>query len=107
LSYSTVIRKKRDITSLLGQMCPPAATSASFGELGPVVPSSAGQIVGTCGLPSTAVSGARLVVVHSASSLYRGCGAVYGEGARHWQWGRWLRGEGAFRHFGGLAGEGA
>jgi hypothetical protein len=45
-------------------------------------------------------------MVDSTSGLNRGHGVVHGEGARHWWWSRWLRGEGAFRHFGSLVGEG-
>jgi hypothetical protein len=104
-SYSTVSGKKRDITSL-GQMCPPAATSVLFGELGPVVPSGAWWVVGACGLPSTMVGRACLVIVNSTACLNRGRGLVCGEGAWHgWQsW--WLRDEGSFCCFGGLVGKG-
>jgi hypothetical protein len=70
-SYRTVSRKKNDITSLLGQMCPPAASSTSFGELGPVVPSSAWRVVGSCELPVAAVSRAYLVIVDHAAGLDR------------------------------------
>jgi hypothetical protein len=58
------------------------------------------------GLPGTSVSRACLVVVNSTSCLNRGCGVACGEGAGHWWWGQWLRGEGAFRCFGGLASKG-
>jgi hypothetical protein len=45
-SYCTVSGKKRDITSLLGQMCPPAASlAASFREVG-VVDGAVGPEVG-------------------------------------------------------------
>jgi hypothetical protein len=87
-------------------MCPPAALSASFRELGPVVPSGAWWVIGMSDLPGAAVGGAHLVVVDSTPWLNRGCGAVCREGARHGgqSWG--LQGEGSFRHFGSLAGEG-
>jgi hypothetical protein len=92
-------------------MCPPAATSASFRKLGPIVPSHAGQVIGACELPAAAIGGAVLVVVSGASSLDRGCGLRLGEGTgqRHWQWWRhgWLRGEGVFSGFCGLAGQSA
>jgi hypothetical protein len=106
-SYYTVIREKRDITSLLGQMCPPAATSASFGELGPIVPSGVWWVVRTCSLPGVAVSRAHLVIVDSTPCLNRGRGVVCGEGTRHWWQSWWLWGEGAFCRFSSLAGEGA
>jgi hypothetical protein len=88
-------------------MCPPAASSASFGKLGPIVPSGAWRVIGACGLPGAVVGRAHLVVVNSASSLNRGCGAVYREGTRQWQWRGWLWGEGALHSFSGLAGKGA
>jgi hypothetical protein len=87
-------------------MCPPAASSASFGKLGPIVPLGAWQVVGAFGHPGAAVGRARLIVIDGASSLDRGCRAVYGEGARQWQWSWWLRGEGALCGFGCLAGKG-
>jgi hypothetical protein len=109
ISYSK--QKKRDITSLLGQMCPPAATSASFGKLGPIVPSCAWWVVGTCELPVATIGRARLVMVDGASSLDGGHGLWFRESTRQWQrqW-RWcgrLRGEGAFSSFRHLAGKGA
>jgi hypothetical protein len=106
-SYCTVGRKKRDITSLLGQMCPPAASSMSFGKLRPIVPPHAGRVVGACKLPVTAVGRAHLVVVDCAAGLDRGDGAQIGEGTgqQQWRWGRWLRGEGAFGSLGGAAGQ--
>jgi hypothetical protein len=106
-SYCIVSRKKCDITSLLGQMCPPAAMLMVLGELGPIVLSGTWWVICALGLPGMAVSRACLVVVDSAACLYRGCGVVHGEGTRHWWQGRWLWGEGVFCHFGGLAGEGA
>jgi hypothetical protein len=107
ISYSKGNRKKCDITSLLGQMCPPAATSASFGKLRPIVSSHAWRVVGTCELPVAVIGRAYLVMVDSASGLDRGCGLRVreGTGQRQWQW--WwrgqLRGEGAFSSFGSLA----
>ena len=67
-------QKKRDITSLLGQMCPPAAMSASFGKLRPIVSSRAGRVVGVCELPVAAVSRAYLVVIDSTAGLDGGLG---------------------------------
>jgi hypothetical protein len=92
-------------------MCPPAATSASFRELRPIVPSSVWWVVSSCELPTAVVSGTRLVVVDGASCLNGGCGLWFGEGTRQrqWQWQRWwrgwLRGEGAFSSLSGLAGQ--
>jgi hypothetical protein len=90
-------------------MCPPAASSSSFGELGPVVPSSAWRVVGACEFPPAAVGRPGLVVVDGTASLDRRRGAWFGEGARqgHGQW--WRRGrlwcEGLFGGFSGLAGQ--
>jgi hypothetical protein len=106
-SYCTVIRKKCDITSLLGQMCPPAAMSASFGELGPIVPLSAWQVVCMCDLPGTAVGRACLVMVNSTPCLNRGCGAACGEGSRHQWQGWWLWSKGAFCSLHGFVCQGA
>jgi hypothetical protein len=90
-------------------MCPPAASSSSFGELGPVVPSSARRVIGTCEFPTAAVGGPVLVVINSAAGLDRGRGVRFGEGARQWhgerRWCRRLQGEGALGGFGGLAGQ--
>jgi hypothetical protein len=92
-------------------MCPPAATSASFGKLGPVVPSHARQVVGVCELPIAAIGGACLVMVDGASGLDRGHGLRFGERARQQQqqrwWRGWLRGEGAFGSFRRLVGQSA
>jgi hypothetical protein len=100
-------QKKRDITSLLGQMCPPAASSASFRKLGPIVPLGAGQVIGACSFPGVVVGRARLIVVDGTSSLDRGSGAAVGEGPGQGWW-RWrLQGEGALRGFHHLAGKGA
>jgi hypothetical protein len=82
VSYGTVKEKKRDITSLLGQMCPPAALSTSFGKLGPVVPLRAWWVIGPGELPVVTVVGACLVIVDGASCLNRGRGSGFGEGAR-------------------------
>jgi hypothetical protein len=79
-------------------------SAASFGELGPIVPSGAQWVVGTCGFPSALVGGAHLVIVNSTPCLNRGRGALCGEGARHWWRSGWLQGEGAFCRFGGLVG---
>jgi hypothetical protein len=107
ISYSK--QKIRDITSLLGQMCPPAATSASFRELGPIVPSSTRWVIGSCELPTAAVGRTHLVVIDRATNLDGG--QWFGEGAGHRQqqrwWCRWLRGEGTFSGFCRLAGKGA
>jgi hypothetical protein len=100
-------QKKHDITSLLGQMCPPAASSALFRKLGPIVPLSAWWVIGVCGLPGMAVGGAHLVIVDSAPSLDRGRGAVHGESTWQWWWGWQLRGEGVLRSFSSLVGKGA
>jgi hypothetical protein len=99
-------KKKHDIISLLGQMCPPAASSATFGKLGPIVPLSAWQVVGMCNLPGTMVGGTHLVVVDSAAGLDWGCGAVHGESSWHWRWHRQLWGKGALCSFSSLVGKG-
>jgi hypothetical protein len=102
------MRKKRDITSLLGQMCPPAASSVSFGKLGPIVPSSVWRVIGTCELPVVTIGRAHLVMVNSASGLDRGRRALCGrEGTGQRQWRGRLRGKGAFRSFSGLTCKGA
>jgi hypothetical protein len=88
-------------------MCPPAASSTSFGKLGPIVPSGAWWVVCACSLPGAAIGRAGLVVVNGASSLNRGCGAVLQEGTGQWQWRGRFRGEGAFCGLSGLAGQGA
>jgi hypothetical protein len=87
-------------------MCPPAASSTSFGELGPIVPTGARWVIGTCELPVTAVGGAHLIMVDCASSLNggRGVGLQEGTGQRRWH-GR-FRGESAFCSFSSLAGQG-
>jgi hypothetical protein len=104
-------RKKRDITSLLGQMCPPAASSTSCGKLGPIVPSSAWRVVSSCKLPVAAVGRPRLVVIDHATSLDGGYGLWLREGPGQWQRQQWwhgqFRGEGVFSSFRRLAGEGA
>jgi hypothetical protein len=109
ISYSK--RKKCDITSLLGQMCPPAATSASFRELGPIVPTSARRVVSSCELPTAAVSRTLLVVIDRAASLDGGWRLRFGKSPGQWQWQRQghgrLQGEGAFGGFRRLAGKGA
>jgi hypothetical protein len=90
-------------------MCPPAATSASFRKLGPIVPSSARQVVRSCELPVAAVGRSHLVMVDSAPGLDRGHGRRFREGTGHQQW-RWrwqLQGEGTFSGFGCLAGQSA
>jgi hypothetical protein len=90
-------------------MCPPAATSVSFGKLGPIVPSRAWRVVSACKLPVAAIGRAHLVVVDGASSLDRGCRSWFREGtgqrARWWR-GR-FRGKGVFSSFRRLAGKGA
>jgi hypothetical protein len=109
ISYSKR-KKRRNITSLLGQMCPPAASSVSFGKLGPVVPSSVWRVVSSRQLPVAAVSRTRLVVIDSASRLDRGHGVGFREGARQWRQRRWrgrLQGKCAFSSFRCLAGKGA
>jgi hypothetical protein len=88
-------------------MCPPAASSASFGKLGPIVPLGAQWVIGMCDLPGAVVGGAHLVVVDSAPSLDRRRGAVHGKGTWQWQGCGWLRGEGALCSFSCLAGKGA
>jgi hypothetical protein len=104
-----IVRKKRDITSLLGQMCPPAASLTSFRKLGPIVPSCAGWVIGTCKLPMAAIGGACLVMVNGASSLDRGCRRWLRKGTGQWHWQQQWRGrlwgEGAFGGFGSLAGQ--
>jgi hypothetical protein len=109
ISYSK--QKKRDITSLLGQMCPPAATSASFGKLRPIVSSRAWRVVGTCELPVVVVGRAYLVIVNSAAGLDWGQGLWFreGTGQRQWQWRwhGWFRGKGAFGSLSSLAGQSA
>jgi hypothetical protein len=111
-SYCTVNEKKHDITSLLGQMCPPAASSSSFGKLGPIVPSSVRWVVSPRELPVVAVSRTHLVIIDRAASLYWGCGSRCGECTGQWQRQRqWcehgqLRGEGVFGGFCHLAGKG-
>jgi hypothetical protein len=111
LRHCIVSEKKHDITSLLGQMCPPAATSVSFRKLGPIVPSHAWQVVGACELPVAVVSRAYLVVVNSAAGLDQGHRLWLWEGTgqqqRQWRWRRWLRGEGAFSSFSSLVGQSA
>jgi hypothetical protein len=88
-------------------MCPPAASSASFRKLGPIVPSGAWWVIDAFSCPGMSVGGARLVVVDSASGLNRGHRAVHGEGAGQW-WGHWwLQGEGALCLLGSLTGKGA
>jgi hypothetical protein len=96
-------KKKHDITSLLGQMCPPAATSMAFRELGPIVPLGMGWVIYLCSLPGVAVLQAGLVMVHTTTGLDRGCGAVV-KGTRHGQWRGQSRGEGAFCGFSGFTG---
>jgi hypothetical protein len=90
-------------------MCPPAATSALFGELGPIVPSSLRRVVSSCELPTAAIGGTHLVVVDHATSLDGR--RRFGEGTRQlrrqWWWCWRLWGEGAFGGFRRLAGEGA
>jgi hypothetical protein len=90
-------------------MCPPAATSTSFRELGPIVPSSARQVIGSCELPTAAVGRTRLVMIDRATGLDGG--RQFGEGTGHQQrqqwWCRRFRGEGAFSGFRHLAGKGA
>jgi hypothetical protein len=92
-------------------MCPPAATSASFGKLGPIVPSCAWRVVGACELPVAVVGRAYLVVVNSAAGLDWGRGLQFREGTGQrqwqWQWCGWLRGEGTFSRFSSLAGQSA
>jgi hypothetical protein len=88
-------------------MCPPATSSVSFRKLGPIVPISAWWVVGAGGFPGAVIGRTGLVVVDSTTHLYRGCGVVCWEGAWHGRQGWWLRGEGAFHRFGGLAGKGA
>jgi hypothetical protein len=88
-------------------MCPPAASSVSLRELGPIVPTGVWWVVGAGGLPGTAIGRPGLVVVNSTTCLNGGCGVVSWEGAQHRWRGQWLGGEGAFCCFGGLAGEGA
>jgi hypothetical protein len=101
--------KKRDITSLLGQMCPPAASSALFGKLGPIVPSGAWRVVSSCELPAAAIGGARLVMVDGAPCLDGGCGLQFREGTRQrhrqrrWRGQPW--GKGVFSGFGRLMGQ--
>jgi hypothetical protein len=81
--------------------------SASFRELGPIVPLGAWRVVGSCELPVAAVGRADLVVVDCTAGLNRGGRVRFGEGTGQWQW--WwrgqLRGEGAFGGFGSTAGQ--
>jgi hypothetical protein len=92
-------------------MCPPAATSALFGKLRPIVSSHVGRVVGTCELPIVVVSRANLVVVNSTACLDWGRGLQFRKGTgqlrRQWRWRRRLRGEGVFSGFGSLAGQSA
>jgi hypothetical protein len=91
-------------------MCPPAASSALFGKLGPIVPSSAWWVVSSCELPVAAVGRTCLVIIDCATSLDRGRGLRFRESTGQWQWQwRWrgqLRGEGVFGSFHCLAGKG-
>jgi hypothetical protein len=100
-------KRKCDITSLLGQMCPPAALSTLFGKLGPIVPSGVWRVISACGLPGTVVGRTGLVVVNCASSLYRGCGTALREGTRQRRWCGRPQGEGTFGSFSSLAGQSA
>jgi hypothetical protein len=92
-------------------MCPPAASSASFGKLGPVVPSSTWRVVSLCELPIAVVGRTRLVVVNCTARLDRGRGLQFRESTGQWQrqrrWRGRLWGEGAFGSFCRLAGKGA
>jgi hypothetical protein len=92
-------------------MCPPAASSTSFGKLGPIVPSHPRHVVGACELPVAAIGRAYLVMVDSAAGLDWGRRSRFGESAGQWQrqrrWRGRLRGEGAFSSFRCLAGKGA
>jgi hypothetical protein len=92
-------------------MCPPAASSASFGKLGPIVPSSAWQVVSLCELPVASVGRTCLVVIDRATSLDRGCRLWIGESPRQWQQQRWRRGwlwgKGTFGSFRHLVGKSA
>jgi hypothetical protein len=91
-------------------MCPPAASSASFGKLGPIVPSSVWRVVSSCELPVAAVGRTHLVVIDCATSLDGGHGLQFRESTGQWQrqrqWHGRLRGEGAFGIFCRLAGKG-
>jgi hypothetical protein len=91
-------------------MCPPATSSASFGKLGPIVPSSVWQVVSSCELPVAAVGRTRLVVINCATSLDGGHGLWFRESTRQWQrqrqWHGRCRGEGVFGSFCRLAGKG-
>jgi hypothetical protein len=104
-------RKKHDITSLLGQMCPPAASSTSFGKLGPIVPLRPRQVVGAYEFLVVVIGRACLVMVDGTAGLDRGRGLWFGESAgqrqRQRRWHGWLWGEGVFGGFGGLAGQSA
>jgi hypothetical protein len=90
-------------------MCPPAASSSSFQELGPIVPSSARWVISSCKLPSVAVGGAVLVMVSSTPHLNRGHGSWFGESTGQWHGQRQRCGrlwcEGALSGFGSLVGQ--
>jgi hypothetical protein len=88
-------------------MCPPAASSASFGKLGPIVPSSAWRVVSSCELPVAAVGRTHLVVINCATSLDGGLGLRFRESTGQRQWCGRLRGEGSFSFFRRLVGKGA
>jgi hypothetical protein len=92
-------------------MCPPAASSASFRKLGPIVPSSVWQVVSLCELPVASVGRTHLVVIDCTTSLDGGCRLWIGESPGQWQqqrrWRGRLWGEGAFGSFRHLAGKGA
>jgi hypothetical protein len=64
------------------------------------------RVVGACGRPGMAIGRAGLVVIDCASSLNRGCGAVFWEGTGQQQWRGWFRGQGAFGSFSSLTGQG-
>jgi hypothetical protein len=92
-------------------MCPPAASSSAFGELGPVVPSSARWVVSSRELPPTAVGGTRLVVIDCATDLDGGRRFRECTGQQRWRrrqrwWSRRLWGESALGSFCRLAGKG-
>jgi hypothetical protein len=105
VSYGTVSRKKHDITSLLGQMCPPAAASAALRKLRLIVPSHVGWVIGTFSCPCLAVVQPHSVMVDGAARL----GQQHGTGVKGtwywWQgWGLW--GKCAFGRFCSFAGQG-
>jgi hypothetical protein len=87
-------------------MCPPAASSALFGKLGPIVPSGVWWVVGTCGLPGTAIGSASLIIVDCTSSLNRGRGVVVQKGTGQWRWRGQLWGKSVLGLFSSLVGEG-